>query len=148
VLRWGAVGRAASWIAAVALFLTLANYDGKWSGLFAEPTIWGNPRWEAQTRLSGPRHVHRFVEENVPADARIGVSLTSNQHLSPYFGAGLARTVSLVGAEGGRPPADADWLVLAPESDVRRCAGAWHPVLVEGGWSVERRMAPDDCLGD
>jgi hypothetical protein len=146
VLRWSPVGRAASWIGAVVLFLALANYEGKWSGLFYEPTIWGNPRWEAQTRLSGPRHVFRFFDENVPADARIGVSLTDNHHLHPYFGANLSRHVSLVPAEGGSPPAAADWLVLAPETNVRRCPDAWRAEHVEGGWSVERRVAPDDCF--
>jgi hypothetical protein len=148
LLRWRALGNAAAWIGAIALFLGLANYDGKPSGLFAEPTIWGNPRWEAQTRLSGPRRVHRFVEEHVPVDAHIGISLTGNLHLHPYFGPNLSRHVSLVFADGGIPPASSEWLVLAAETNVRRCPGAWHPELVHGGWSVERRVAADDCLAD
>ena len=147
VLRRQILGRAAAGIAAVALFLTLANYEGKWSGLFFEPTIWGNPRWEAQTRLSGPRPVLRFVEENVPSDAWIGVALTGNHHLHPYFGPSLSRHVSLVNGAGAIPPADADWLVLAPGTDVRRCPGAWWPDHTEAGWTVERRVAPDTCLG-
>ena len=145
LLRRPILGNAAAGIAAVALFLALANYEGKWSGLFFEPTIWGNPRWEAQTRLSGPGHVHRFVEENVPADARIGVALTGNDHLHPYFGQSLSRKVSLVSGPGADPPADVEWLVLAPGTDVRRCPGAWRPDHAEGGWTVERRVAPDSC---
>jgi hypothetical protein len=147
LLRRPILGNAAAGIGAIALFLTLANYEGKWSGLFFEPTIWGNPRWEAQTRLSGPRHVHRFVEENVPADARIGVALTGNDHLHPYFGQSLSRNVSLVSGPDADPPADVEWLVLAPGTDVRRCPGAWRPDHAEGGWTVERRLKPDGCLG-
>ena len=146
LLRYRPVALAGAAIGSTALFLALANYEGKPSGLFSEATIWGNPRWEAQTRLSGPRHVFRFFDENVPADARIGVSLTDNHHLHPYFGANLSRHVSLVPAEGGSPPAAAEWLVLAPETNVRRCTDAWRAEHVEGGWSVERRVAPDDCF--
>lgn len=145
LLRRPVLANATAGIAAVALFLALANYDGKWSGLFFEPTIWGNPRWEAQTRLSGPRHVHRFVEEIVPTDARIGVALTGNDHLHPYFGQRLSRHVSLVSGPGADPPADIEWLVLAPGTDVRRCPDAWRPDHAEGGWTVERRVAPDSC---
>ena len=146
LLRVPILANAAAGIATVALFLTLANYEGKWSGLFFEPSIWGNPRWEAQTRLSGPRHVHRFVEENVPADARVGVALTGNDHLHPYFGPALSRHVSLVTGPAASPPADAEWLVLAPGTEVRRCPGAWRKDHAEGGWAVERRLAPDACL--
>jgi hypothetical protein len=145
VLRLNVLGRAAAGIGAVALFLTLANYEGKWSGLFYEPSIWGNPRWEAQTRLSGPRHVHRFFAENVPADAHVGVALTGNDHLHPYFGEGLERHVSLVTGPAARPPADAEWLVTAPGTEVRRCPGAWKRGHAQGGWIVERRVAPDGC---
>jgi len=147
LLRRPILGNAAAGIGAIALFLTLANYEGKWSGLFFEATIWGNARWEAQTRLSGPGHVHRFVAENVPADARIGVALTGNDHLHPYFGQSLSRNVSLVSGPGADPPADVEWLVLAPGTDVRRCPGAWRPDHTEAGWTVERRVAPDTCLG-
>jgi hypothetical protein len=146
VLRWRWLAPAVAAVASVALFLTLANYEGKWSGLFERSTIWGDPRWEAQTRLSGPREIHRFVEENVPADARLGVALPGNHHLHPYFGADLDRHVSLASGPGARPDADAEWLVVAPGTDVRRCPGAWRAQLEHGGWTVERRLGPDSCF--
>ena len=145
VLRWRPVAFATAAIGSTALFLSLANYQGKPLGL-AEPSIWSTHRWEAQTQISGPRDVLRFVEENVPEDARIGISLTGNHHLHPYFGAKLSRHVSLVPYDGGVPPAEAEWLVMMPETDVKRCSGSWQRDLAVGGWSIERRVAPDECL--
>jgi hypothetical protein len=146
LLRFRAIAMAAAAIGSTALLLSLANHSSKPSGLFSAPSIWGNPRWEAQTRLSGPRDVLRFVEDNVPENARIGISLTGNHHLHPYFGPKLSRHVNLVPYDGGIAPADTEWLVLAPETRVRRCDGSWRPEHAAGGWSVEQRLAPDTCL--
>jgi hypothetical protein len=145
VLRWRWLAPAAAAIASAALFLTLANYEGKWSGLLEERSIWGNPRWEAQTRLSGPREVHRFVEESVPEDAHVGVALPGNHHLHPYFGEEVSRHVSLPGGGESPPEAEAEWIVVAPGTDVPRCPDAWRMEFEHGGWSIERRVGPDDC---
>ncbi len=145
VLRSNAVALAVAAVGSTALLLTLVGYEGKPSGLLSEPTIWGNPRWEAQTRLSGSTEVLRFVEESVPDDSRIGLSLIGDHHVHPYFGPRLTRHVSLVPSDGGAAPADANWLVLAPSTRVRRCEDAWQPEFVHEGWRVERRLAPDAC---
>ena len=145
-LRSRILAPAVASIGLIAVFLALANYHGKPSGLGSGATIWGNPRWEAQTRLSGPREVHRFVHERVPEDALIAVSLTGNHHLHPYFGPRVSRHVLLVSSDGGSPPAESEWLVVMPEADVRRCEEAWSREFEHGGWSVERRVASDDCL--
>ena len=146
LLRWNAVALAAAAIGSTALFLSLATYNGKPSGLFSEPTIWGNARWEAQTRLSGATEVLRFVEENVPEDARVGISFVGDNHVQPYFGPDLSRHVAFVPAEGGAPTADTEWLVLDAGTRVRRCPGAWQRDFTHGGWNVERRLGPDTCL--
>lgn len=146
LLRSNALAMATAAIGSTALFLTLAGYEGKPSGLFTEPSIWGNPRWEAQTRLSGSSEVLRFVEENIPEDSRIGLSLIGDHQIHPYFGPRLSRHISLVPHDGGLPPAEADWLVLAPLTQVRRCRGAWQAEFSHQDWRVERRVAPDTCL--
>ena len=144
-LRSRVLAPAVASIGSIAVFLALANYEGKPSGLGSEASIWGNPRWEAQTRLSGPREIHRFVHEGVPEDARLALSLPGNHHVHPYFGPRVSRHVSLVAGEGGSAPADSEWLVLAPGTDVRRCDASWEPAFSHQGWSVERRVAPDAC---
>lgn len=146
LLRSNALAMATAAIGSTALFLTLAGYHGKPSGLLAEPSIWGDPRWAVQTRLSGPRETLRFMEENVPENARIGISLPGNHHLHPYFGPRLSRHVSLVPRDGGEPPADIEWLVIGPQTSVRRCRDAWQPEFIDQDWHVERRIGPDACL--
>jgi hypothetical protein len=146
VLRWQPIALAAAAIGSTALFLSLAAYDGKPSGVFAEPSIWGNERWEAQTRLSGSSQVLRFVEERVPDDADVGLALVGDHQIHPYFGPRLSRRVELVPASGAAAPAGAEWLVLAPETVVERCRESWRREFAHQGWNVERRLAPDDCL--
>jgi hypothetical protein len=147
LLRWNAVALAGAAIGSTALFLALANYDGKPSGLFEERSIWGTARWDAQTRLSGSSQVLRFVEESVPDDSRLGLALVGDHQIHPYFGPRLSRRVTLLPAAGGSAPEDADWLVLAPETRVARCSGAWSRDFEHQGWHVERRLGPDACLG-
>jgi hypothetical protein len=36
--------------------------------------------------------------------------------------------------------------VLAPETVVERCPESWRQAFAHQGWSVERRLGPDDCL--
>jgi hypothetical protein len=148
LLRRPTLAYAGAAIGSTALFLALANYDEKPSGIFAGPSIWGDARWQAQTRNSEPEAgVLRFVEERVPDDARLGVSHTADHWIHPFFGPRLTRHVTLVRADGGSAPPDANWLVLAPLTRVRRCPAAWrlefeHP----HGWRIERRIGRDACL--
>ena len=99
-------------ISSATLLLTLANHALKPSGL-ADPgsasrdSIWLKPRWDAQSAAKpDTRDVFRFVEENVPADARIGVSFRADDFAYPYFGRRLRRHVILISSRGGVVPAD------------------------------------------
>jgi hypothetical protein len=91
--------------------------------------------------------VLRFVEVSVPDDSRLGLALVGDHQIHPYFGPRLSRRVTLLPAAGGSAPEDADWLVLAPETRVARCAEAWSRDFEHQGWHVERRLGPDACLG-
>jgi hypothetical protein len=147
-------------IGTIALAMSLANYEGKPSGLWRvwepneEPfvdidSVWGDsrPRVQARLRADGAEDaVFRHVDSDVPRAVNIAVAARENEYLSPYFGADLSRHVSLV-ADGGVVPPEAGWLVVSPSSVVRRCRDAWRQELsVEPGWSVERRLGPDACL--
>jgi hypothetical protein len=162
--RWLPAAAGIAAIGACSLVLSLLNYQGKPSGLGTiwlrddplAPTaaIWHASRADAQTRLrqgtgsleAGERAVFGFLEDEVPATARVAVAPRENELLSPYFGSSLARRVSLVRARE-EVPAAAQWLVLSPSTDVPRCDGAWRSELaLESGWRVERRVGADDCL--
>ena len=161
---WGALLRspvlayATAAVGTTALALSLANYQAKPSGLGelwasgdppppAVHTVWNDERWTLWTwlRPGDDREdvLLRFVEQRIPDDAHVALALRENDFVSPYFGEGLSREVSLV---SGAVPADAEWLVLAPSVSARRCEDAWRPELeLDSGWRVESRVAADDC---
>ena len=148
-LRSRSIAVAAAAIGATSLVLTLNNYNGKSSGLLAGSSIWGMARWEAQTARNPVRYagVVAYVEETIPEDAHVALSIVGEDLIHPFFGRRLTRHVVLVPPDGGSAPEDAEWLVLAPEAVVRRCSGSWSPEYVDDqGWRVERRLTADDCL--
>jgi hypothetical protein len=146
LLRSTALSMATASIGTTAMFLALAADGTKPLGVFGEGTIWGTARWEQQGWLDAtPFTVWRFVEEQVPEDAHIAVSEPRNRLVYPYFGERLSRTVSLV-RSGGRPEPNAEWVVVGPEAEVRRCPDAWRVEFRGQGFTIERRLAPDRCF--
>jgi hypothetical protein len=158
--RWPIAAASTAAIGVTSLALSLANYEGKPSGLSDiwpradEPfapvdTIWNDARARAQTRLRqdpGEEVVLRYIEENASADASLALAPRENDLLAPYFGRRVSRHLALVSRNGGAVPADAEWLVLAPSARVRRCAPAWRQVLeLDSGWRIERRLSSDTC---
>lgn len=146
-------------IGVVSAGLSLANYEGKPSGmgeiwppseeqLVSVNSIWEADRAEVLARLrpeEGEEKVFRFLEEAVPDETRLAVAPRENDFLSPYFGPRLSRHVTLVD-EDGVIAEDSDWLVIHPTRTVVRCAESWDSRLrVPGGWRLERRIAPDTC---
>ena len=146
-LRARPLAYATAGIGSAALFLALANYHGKPSGLFTADSIWAMPRWEAQTTRNGfGADVLRFVDASVPADARLSLAIRGDDWIHPFFGPTLSRHVELVSPRRGTPSREAQWLVLGPNAAVVRCGGSWQAVFEnEAGWRVERRVGPDRC---
>jgi hypothetical protein len=148
LLRSTVFSTATAAIGATALLLALANQENKPSGLFTELSVWRSPSSQVQRgHLYGEDKVLRFVDKSVPEDAQIGVSLKGLHLIHPYFGPSIARHVSLLPGQGASVPAEADWLVLAPGAAPRGCPDSWKPELDTRGWSVDRRVGPDDCFG-
>jgi hypothetical protein len=111
-------------------------------------SVWGADRADVQTRLrpdEGEEFVYRYLEANVADDATISVAPRANDFLSPFFGPRLSRHVSLASRTAEVDPA-AEWLILAPHADARRCRADWRRVETYGsGWRIERRVARDSC---
>jgi hypothetical protein len=153
LLRSTALAAITAAIGSTMLLLVLANHALKPSGLTdlsfsSRESIWLKPRWDAQA-IAQPdtRDVLRFVEEHVPADARIGVSFRTADFIYPYFGRQLDRHVTMIASRRGVVPADATWLVLGRLAVVRRCPAAWETEVRLGtGLRVERRIGVDECL--
>ena len=155
-LTYRPVGAAIAILAAVTAGLCLVNSLGKPSGvgvLRGDPrsSVWTLPRWEQQgiLRSTPPERdevmTMRLVEERVPVNASIGVSLAHNSLVFPYFGADLGRTLTIVDEEDVLPPG-IEWLVASPGRRLTGCRDAWQRErLGPYGWSVWRRSGPDTC---
>ena len=161
LLRSRTVAATTATVGVLTLALSLANAQGKPSGLwelwspgddvpsfFRHGSVWGDDRSSVLVRLrpaEGEEAVYEHLEAEVPADARIAIAARENEYLLPYFGADLSRHVSLVRA-GDVAPIEAQWVVESPGSRARRCQGAWRTTLeLEAGWHVARRVGPDAC---
>jgi hypothetical protein len=160
---WGGLALRQRWIAAAiagvavtTVLLALVNSLGKPPGvglLRGDPgrSVWSMPRWEQQgiLRSTAPERdevmTMRFVEERVPEDASLGLSLVLNSFTYPYFGRDLARTLTIV-EEGVPVPAGIDWLVASPGRELLGCRDAWERErLGPYGWSVWRRTGQEVC---
>jgi hypothetical protein len=162
LLRWPAAAGAVAAIGATALALSLANNLGKPSGLgdiwaprvpgLSTSTIWGAPRWDAETRLrpgEGEAFLYRYLEKNVPPDARVALAVRGNDYIFPYFGPRVSREITLVRPHERVPP-EAEWLVISPLTRPARCPESWRSEYPRPPSSmhlrVERRIGPDDCF--
>ena len=142
-VAWGVVA-----LTAVALPLTLlAMYTKPSSAPFVhghqDPSIWTDSEEEVFDDL--------YIHEAVVRAARVvdgetgstvAVAARGNDFLYPFFGTRQQNVVRLVNRNGGRVPADASWLVLAPGARVVRC-GSWNDVWTKDHWRVAKRTSAD-----
>jgi hypothetical protein len=152
--RW--VGTAIVGIASVTVVLSMVNSLGKPSGISlvgenVGRSVWSMPRWMQQgiLRSTPPERDEimsiRFVEERVPDDAALGIAVTTNSFVAPYFGRKLRRTVTIID-EGDVVPPSVDWIVAAPGRVLAGCPAAWaREHRGRYGWTVWHRIGPDTC---
>jgi hypothetical protein len=95
-------------------------------------------RWFAQGNSgNGDPEAFRFLEEEVPADTTVALSLVQNTYVYPAWDAGLRRTVVFVPADGAIPP-QADWLVVGPRDDFHRASLPPPALETAKGWRIYR----------
>ena len=109
------------------------------------------PRWEQQgiLRSTPPERdevmTFRFVEQQLPDDASVGIALAYNSFVLPYFGRKLDRTLSILDP-GDVVPDEIDWIVASPGQPLRGCPAAWtRERLGAHGWAVWRRTSVEAC---
>ena len=95
------------------------------------------------------RAVLRFVDRNVPRDARIAIQpsvwpvrgYAKGELLAyPFFGRDLSRTVLLAESLRHAAAAKADWAILRGQSSAP-CVRGWKRVFRYDVWSGFRRVA-------
>jgi hypothetical protein len=144
-VAWAAVA-----VAAVGVTLALVNSLEKPSGveLVADrhaPSIWGMPRWSAQSLLRAEMaEVLRYLDERVPDDATVALAMGEDNLGYPAFGRHLRRTIRLVPSHSDGHGIDAGWLVANPMRAASVARACWRPALTtREGWSVFVRVR--DC---
>lgn len=151
---WGLILRvqryavAAVAIAATSAALSLMHFLEKPSGVAlltrdVPSSVWGMDRWGVQALLRPEvRPVLRFVETEVPSDARLALAIGADDFGYPAFGPGLERNVELIPSGSGARASRAEWLL----ANSRRAPGiareCWRAVLTTPeGWIGFRRRA-------
>ena len=124
-------------VAATTALLCLVHFYEKPAGIqlledATTPSIWGQPRWQAQSAIRTEMEpVLRYLEENVPSSAHIGLAFAPDDWGYPPFGSKLTRTVSLVPSNGTVPTPHPDWLVVSPSRHVRLSASMLDRCLAQ-----------------
>jgi hypothetical protein len=142
-LAWGATS-----IAAVTVLLTFVHSLEKPAGvrIFDEETsrgVWGEPREVVQTwrRSDGTAEVVDFFGRE-PQSGRVGLRVSGDDWVYPYFGRSLARDVAFV--PDGQIDRTLDWLVVAPSREGKP-GRAWSLALqTTDGWRVYRQAHTGD----
>ncbi len=149
VLRTRPVAWATATIAVLTLTLSFVHYHARPLGIrlfepLAEPTLWGEPRWAAQTALAPtPEAVQsaRLLEQTLPTRTVVAVEAGRFAWLYPLMGAGPWRTIRLV-APGGQVPDDAYYLALEPGIAVQPPTAEWRKIPGITSWGLYVRKPP------
>ena len=129
-LAWSLVA-----IAAVTAGLSLVHYAEKPSGvqLIAaahEKSVWHMARWEVQSAHDPPlAPLWRYLDEDVPVDARLALALGPNDFGFPVFGPHLDRRIVLVPDGSSARATAAGWLLANAQRAAEIDAACWVPRL-------------------
>jgi Dolichyl-phosphate-mannose-protein mannosyltransferase len=145
---WGGllVNRAAAWTAVALVcttaLLSLAHYVEKPVGLGSPVSVWKMPRWELQSSHDPPLGpLLRFVEENLPAHASVGLALGTNGFGFPFFGPHLSRRLVLVPTNSSGRETETGWLVADAQRTSQIDGTCWRVLFHSDRGAVFRRTA-------
>ena len=139
-------------LAGVTLVLSLVHYAEKPSGLrlldrsAPSTSVWTMKRWQVQSQHDpaiGP--VFRFLDQDVPRRASIGLALGANDFGYPAFGPHLDRKVELVPFGSSARELDVGWLLASHERTAEIDHSCWRESFQSDEATVFRRA--DSCNG-
>jgi hypothetical protein len=145
-VAWGLAG-----IGVTALALAVLNDTKRPSGLplLERPSpasYWSSPRWQAQGNEVHVPDLIRFVDEQVPSTAGIGLAITPSDPGYVFFGPDLDRRLELL-VPGAADAPDAQWVFVSPgayRSRGPRLCPTWKQLSkMPDGWHIYRRTG--DC---
>jgi hypothetical protein len=151
VLRWRPVAWGVVAIAGTTLFLSLATDAKRPSGLQllegGKPrSIWDTPRWTGVALRKDYDAPIRFLDQQIPNSADVGLAITPSDPVYPFFGRGLERHVRFVYEQDRDAPEGVNWVFVRPDHPSSLCAQAWRVALrTKDGWRVMHRNGARTC---
>jgi hypothetical protein len=151
VLRWRPVAWGVVAIAGTTLFLSLANDAKRPSGLQllegGKPrSIWNTPRWTGVALRDDYDAPIRYLDQQIPDSADVGLAITPSDPVYPFFGRGLERHVRFVYEQDRDAPEGVIWVFVRPDHPSSLCAEAWSVALrTKDGWRVMHRNGARTC---
>jgi hypothetical protein len=152
VLRWRPLAWGVAGVAVTAAALALLNDSKRPSGIAllerpAPASYWSEQRWQAQGKELHVPDLIRFVDERVPADARVALAITPSDAGYPFFGPALDRRLDLLAA-GAEDASGSTWAFVSPSaasSASPALCTRWRSLTERpSGWRVYRR-SPGAC---
>jgi hypothetical protein len=151
VLRWRPVAWGVVSIAATTLLLSLANDAKRPSGLpllerDKPRSVWETPRWTGVALRKDYDAPIRFLDQQIPDSANVGLAITPSDPVYPFFGRGLERHVSFVYEHDRDAPVGVNWVFIRPDHPSSLCADAWGLALrTSDGWRIMHRDGARTC---
>jgi hypothetical protein len=151
VFRWRPVAWGVVAIAGTTLFLSLANDAKRPSGLQllegGKPrSIWHTPRWTGVALRDDYDAPIRYLDQQIPDSADVGLAITPSEPVYPFFGRGLERHVRFVYERDRDAPEGVNWVFVRPDLPSALCAAAWSVALrTKDGWRIMHRNGARTC---
>jgi hypothetical protein len=151
VLRWRPVAWGVVAIAATTLLLSLANDAKRPSGLpllagDKPRSVWHTPRWTGVALRDDYDAPIRFLDQQIPESADVGLAITPSDPVYPFFGRGLERHVHFVYEQDRDAPKGVNWVFIRPDHPSSLCAEAWGVALrTKDGWRIMHRKGERAC---
>jgi hypothetical protein len=151
VYRWRPVAWGVVAIAGTTLFLSLANDAKRPSGLQllegGKPrSIWNTPRWTGVALRDDYDEPIRYLDEQIPDSADVGLAITPSEPVYPFFGRRLDRHVRFVDEQDRDAPKGVNWVFVRPDRPSSLCAEAWSVALrSKDGWRIMHRNGARTC---
>jgi len=153
VLRWRPVAWGVVAIAGTSLLLALANDAKRPSGLpllqgDKPRSVWNTPRWTGVALRKDYDASIRFLDQQIPDSANVGLAITPSDPVYPFFGRGLERHVRFVYEQDRDAPKGVNWVFVRPDQPSSLCAEAWSAALrTKDGWRIMHRKGARTCSG-
>jgi hypothetical protein len=109
-------------------------------------SVWNTPRWTGVALRDDYDAPIRFLDQQIPDSADVGLAITPSEPVYPFFGRGLDRHVRFVYEQDRDAPQGVNWVFIRPDHPSSLCNDAWGIALrTADGWRIMHRKGARGC---